>query len=253
MIYQPLLDTQAEDSSQMTVYPTSKLHLPETLSNFKTMSMPFTNGNRLGWCSSILWRVKAYVSPANRNLSLPLNYIIHERDLGESQICLVSGTQCRQQAQLEHPFHVYAVEKAKGRLQNPTAGWPAVPPGFYCSEQWQPPGTGRNRRSTGGWVLKPPLTQLLISLDPEDLCETHPWILICCLGSTSKKPKKKPKKKKKKSTPVVVVPGSSGIYERKANVKVHSYYTAIALRCRYINYFLPQVTAASPHFKLKWI
>ena len=35
--------------------------------------------------------------------------------------------------------------------------------------------------------------------------------------------------------------------------KVHSYYTAIALFCRYINYFLPQVTAASPHFKLRWI
>ena len=100
----------------MTVYPTSKLHLPETLSNFKTMSMPFRNGNKLGWCSSILWRVKAFVSPANRNLSLPLNYIIHERDLGESQICLVSGTQCRQQAQLEHPFHVYAVEKANATL-----------------------------------------------------------------------------------------------------------------------------------------
>ena len=33
-----------------------------------------------------------------------------------------------------------------------------VPPGFYCSKQWQPPGTGRNRRSTGGWVLKPPLS-----------------------------------------------------------------------------------------------
>ena len=44
------------------------------------------------------------------------NYIIHERDLGESQICLVSGTQCRQQAQLEHPFHVYAVEKANATL-----------------------------------------------------------------------------------------------------------------------------------------
>ena len=32
-----------------------------------------------------------------------------------------------------------------------------VSPGFHCSKQWQPPGTGRNRRSTGGWVLKPPL------------------------------------------------------------------------------------------------
>ena len=30
--------------------------------------------------------------------------------------------------------------------------------GSYCSKQWQPPRTGRNRRSTGGWVLKPPLT-----------------------------------------------------------------------------------------------
>ena len=33
-----------------------------------------------------------------------------------------------------------------------------VPASFYCSKQWQPPGTGRNRWSTGGWVLKPPLT-----------------------------------------------------------------------------------------------
>ena len=35
--------------------------------------------------------------------------------------------------------------------------------------------------------------------------------------------------------------------------KVRSYYTTIALRCRYIDYFLLQVTAASPHFKLKSI
>ena len=182
MIYQPLLDTQAEDSSQKTVYPRSKLHLPETLSNFKTMSMPFRNRNRLGWCSSILWRVKAYVSPANRNLSLPLNYIIHERDLGESQICLVSGTQSRQQAQLEHPFHVYAVEKANATL-----------------------------------IFLGPRRPLW---DPS---------LNLLFGINIKKPKKKKKekekekkKKKKKSTPVVVVPGSSGIYERKANVKVHS-------------------------------
>ena len=204
MIYQPLLDTQAEDSSQMTVYPTSKIHLPETLSNFKTMSMPFRNGNRLGWCNSILWRVKAFVSPANRNLSLPLNYIIHERDLGESQICLVSGTQCRQQAQLEHPFHVYAVEKANATFIFLGPRRPLWDPSLN--------------------------THLLFGINI-----------------------KKPKKKKKMGTPVVVVPGSSGIYERKANVKVHSYYTAIALWCRYINYFLPQVTAASLHFKLKWI
>ena len=32
-----------------------------------------------------------------------------------------------------------------------------VPAGFYCSKQWQPPRTGQNRRSTGGWVLKLPL------------------------------------------------------------------------------------------------
>ena len=199
MIYQPLLDTQAEDSSQMTVYPTSKLHLPETLSNFKTMSMPFTNGNRLGWCSSILWRVKAYVSPANRNLSLPLNYIIHERDLGESQICLVSGTQCRQQAQLEHPFHVYAVEKAKGRLQNPTGGsarfllfWTMT----TARNRTEPPVNWRL-----GFEAAPNPTLILISLEPEDLCETHPWILICCLGSTSKNQKKKKKKKKKRAHP----------------------------------------------------
>ena len=35
--------------------------------------------------------------------------------------------------------------------------------------------------------------------------------------------------------------------------KVHSYYTAIALQWRYIDYFLSQFTTASPHFKLKWI
>ena len=29
--------------------------------------------------------------------------------------------------------------------------------GFYCSEQWQPPETGWNGRSTGSWVLKSPL------------------------------------------------------------------------------------------------
>ena len=31
------------------------------------------------------------------------------------------------------------------------------------------------------------------------------------------------------STPIVVMPGSSGIYDHKANVKVHSYNTSIAL------------------------
>ena len=36
-------------------------------------------------------------------------------------------------------------------------------------------------------------------------------------------------------------------------LKVRSYYTTVALRCWYIDYFLPQVTAALPHFKLKWI
>ena len=44
------------------------------------------------------------------------SYIIHERDLGESQICFVYRTQCRQQSQLKHPFHVYAVEKANATL-----------------------------------------------------------------------------------------------------------------------------------------
>ena len=36
-----------------------------------------------------------------------------------------------------------------------------VPGGFYCSKQWQPTGTRLNRRSTGGWVLKPPLDDFL--------------------------------------------------------------------------------------------
>ena len=39
------------------------------------------------------------------------------------------------------------------------------------------------------------------------------------------------------------------VYSRK----VRLYYTPIALQYRYIDYFLPQVTAASPHFKLKRI
>ena len=38
----------------------------------------------------------------------------------------------------------------KGRLQKPTAG-------FYYFKQWQPSGTGWNRQSTSGWVLKSPL------------------------------------------------------------------------------------------------
>ena len=33
------------------------------------------------------------------------------------------------------------------------------PAGFYYSKQWQLPGTGQNRRSIGGWVLKPPLNK----------------------------------------------------------------------------------------------
>ena len=46
------------------------------------------------------------------------------------------------------------------KTQPPVDRWFCpVPPGFYCSKQWQPPWTGRNLRSTGGWVLKPPLTR----------------------------------------------------------------------------------------------
>ena len=46
----------------------------------------------------------------------------------------------------------FKTQPAVGRRFRP------VPPGFYCCKQWQPPGTGRNRWSTGGWVLKPPLS-----------------------------------------------------------------------------------------------
>ena len=55
-------------------------------------------------------------------------------------------------------------QQSKGRLQNPTAAWPAVPSGsawFLLFKQWQPPRTGQNCRSTAGWVLKSPLTQLI--------------------------------------------------------------------------------------------
>ena len=37
-----------------------------------------------------------------------------------------------------------------------------VPAGFCCSKQWQLPVNGRNRRSTGGWVLKPPLSNVYL-------------------------------------------------------------------------------------------
>ena len=44
---------------------------------------------------------------------------------------------------------------SKGRLQNPTAGWPAVLSGSRRLSLFRTIETGRNRRSTGGWVLKP--------------------------------------------------------------------------------------------------
>ena len=34
----------------------------------------------------------------------------------------------------------------------------------YCSKPWQPPGTGRNCWWTAGWVLKSPLTEILLTL-----------------------------------------------------------------------------------------
>ena len=37
-----------------------------------------------------------------------------------------------------------------------------VPGGCHCLEQKKPGGTGRNRRSTGGWVLKPSLSHLIV-------------------------------------------------------------------------------------------
>ena len=37
-----------------------------------------------------------------------------------------------------------------------------VPGGCHCLEQWKPGGTGRNRRPTGGWVLKPSLTRYVV-------------------------------------------------------------------------------------------
>ena len=49
---------------------------------------------------------------------------------------------------------------SKRRLQNLTSV--RFRSGFHCSKQWQPPRTGRNRRSTGGWVLKPPLSAWLL-------------------------------------------------------------------------------------------
>ena len=48
------------------------------------------------------------------------------------------------------------------KTQPPVDRWfRPVPAGFYCSKQWQPPVTGRNCRSTGGWVLKPPVRLFL--------------------------------------------------------------------------------------------
>ena len=55
--------------------------------------------------------------------------------------------------------------------------------GFYCSKQWQPLGTGRNRQSAGGWVLKSLIMKgctLILGLSPyyvrTDFTTTQTWI-----------------------------------------------------------------------------
>ena len=63
--------------------------------------------------------------------------------------------------QLLCKWSIYKLKSVRGDFKTqPPADrrFCSFPPGFYCSKQWQPSWTGRNRRSTGGWVLKPPLT-----------------------------------------------------------------------------------------------
>ena len=53
-----------------------------------------------------------------------------------------------------------SLEKGKGQFQNSAAGWSGGSFQFqqgYSSKQWQPPRTGWNRWSTGGWIWKSPL------------------------------------------------------------------------------------------------
>ena len=66
----------------------------------------------------------------------------------------------------------------KGRLQNPTAGWPAVPSGSGRLSLFRTIETGRNRRSTGGWVLKPSLsmlTECFYDCIPDLCILSHSW------------------------------------------------------------------------------
>ena len=55
-----------------------------------------------------------------------------------------------------------------------------VPRGCHCLEQYKPGGTGRNRQSTGGWVVKPPLNN-----DVDSFVVVQIIDLICLYLSTT--------------------------------------------------------------------
>ena len=58
----------------------------------------------------------------------------------------------------------FKIKHVRGRFKTQPAGDRPEPPvlaGCYCSEQWQPPGTGAYGRWTAGWVLKSSLSSLV--------------------------------------------------------------------------------------------
>ena len=65
----------------------------------------------------------------------------------------------RQCDRIKYIIHIILL---KGRLQDlpVTTSWPAFRPAFSVTKHWQSPGTGRNRRSSGGLVLKSHLTDI---------------------------------------------------------------------------------------------
>ena len=65
---------------------------------------------------------------------------------------------------VNHLTRKYAIKLRDGFKTQPPVDrrFRPVPTSSYCSKQWKPPGTGRNRRSTGGWVLKSHLTSAIV-------------------------------------------------------------------------------------------
>ena len=81
-----------------------------------------------------------------------LEFIFEDLKIFKSHSCLITG----QFWKAYHENWYFVRDGFKTQLPVDRRFRP-VPAGFYCSKQWQLLGTGRNRRSTGSWVLKLPL------------------------------------------------------------------------------------------------